>query len=182
MRPSFKNVQDAVEKRTKQFAPKQYFPLEEIFLKITEETWEVAKEISRLYAHKRKKGKGSMEHLKLEIGDMLFALCCLWNSQGIDYQKIMDEVDEKDFECTPDESPIRLFNAVAQQVHAVMAEISHIMNFNYSTLKTNWLKEKIKLALLSTCRLGNSQGIDLNNAVADAIKKFEILDKNGWIK
>jgi NTP pyrophosphatase (non-canonical NTP hydrolase) len=76
MRPSFKNIQDAVEQRTKKFTP-QYFPLKEIFMKITEETGEVSKEISRLYAHKKEKGKGNIENLKLEIGDMLFAICCL---------------------------------------------------------------------------------------------------------
>jgi hypothetical protein len=88
----------------------------------------------------------------------------------------MDEVEEKDFTCPPgdNESSMDLFNAVAQQIHIVMAEISHIMNFNYAMLKNTVLKEKIKHALLLICRFGDSQGIDLNEGVAAAIEKFDV--------
>lgn len=72
----------------------------EILARLVEETGELAREINHLYGPKKKKSNEDTKELADEIGDIIFTLCCLANSKGIDldkaFQKVMDKYYNRD--------------------------------------------------------------------------------------
>lgn len=78
----------------------KYFPPFEICAQLSEEVGEVAREVAHLHGHKKKKVGEKTDGLECEIGDVLFALCCLANSEGIDlesaFKKSMDKKENRD--------------------------------------------------------------------------------------
>ena len=78
-----KQIQDEVDRWTSQFEP-QYWKPHEILARLMEEVGELSREINHLYGPKSKKSSESKRNLGEEIGDAVFTLACLANSQGID--------------------------------------------------------------------------------------------------
>lgn len=68
----------------------KYFPPFELVNQMTEELGEIAREVAHLYGHKKKKKGEKTEGLKAEIGDLLFAIICLANSEGVSIQEAYD--------------------------------------------------------------------------------------------
>ena len=91
---SLKYIQDEVDAWTKQFVP-QYWTPHEIMVRLTEENGEIAREINHLYGPKRKKPTEEKNHLELEIGDLIFTLTCLANSQNISLDQAFRKTMEK---------------------------------------------------------------------------------------
>lgn len=64
------------------------------------ETCELAREINHLYGPKKKKPTEDTKELADEMGDIIFTLCCLANSKGIDlneaFKKVMDKCYNRD--------------------------------------------------------------------------------------
>lgn len=94
-----KKVQEDVHKWTSQFEP-QYWQPHEILARLMEETGELAREVNHLYGPKKKKGSEDERAIDQEIGDVIFTLCCLANSKGIDlddaWGKVMDKCYGRD--------------------------------------------------------------------------------------
>lgn len=80
----------------------KYFPPFEICAQLTEEAGEVCREVAHLHGLKKKKDGEKTDGLEGEIGDVLFVLCCLANSHGIDlgnaFQNSMDKKNNRDNE------------------------------------------------------------------------------------
>jgi len=96
---TLKKIQDDVDEWTSQFNL-QYWKPHEILANLIEETGELALEINRLYGPKKKKSSDEIKELAGEIADILFTLCCLANSKGIDldesWQKMMEKLRNRD--------------------------------------------------------------------------------------
>lgn len=94
-----KKIQKQVDKWVSQYKMGYWEPLE-ILARLVEETGELAREINHLYGSKRKKPEEDTKELADEIGDIIFTLCCLANSKGIDldqaFQKVMDKYYNRD--------------------------------------------------------------------------------------
>ena len=71
-----------------------------ILARLVEETGELAREINHLYGPKKKKSEETTKEMADEIGDIIFTLCCLANSKGIDldeaFKKVMDKYYNRD--------------------------------------------------------------------------------------
>jgi len=91
--------QRQVNEWTSQFKV-QYWQPHEILARLMEETGELAREINHLYGPKKKKPKEQTRELEDEIGDIIFTLCCLANSKGIDldnaFKRVMDKHHGRD--------------------------------------------------------------------------------------
>ena len=72
-----------------------YFPPFEMIAQLTEETGEVAREISHLHGHKKKKEGEKTDGLETELGDLLFALCCIANVHNINLSSAFEKSMEK---------------------------------------------------------------------------------------
>ncbi len=96
---ALKSVQDEVHHWASQYKTPYWTP-HEILARLMEETGEVAREINHLYGPKKKKATEDIRHLGEEIGDVIFTLCCLANSQRIDlddaFRKVMAKYNERD--------------------------------------------------------------------------------------
>lgn len=78
-----KEHQEAVDKWFKDQGWQYWHPLSQ-FVRLTEETGELARVLNHLYGEKPKKDSEKKQELEDEIGDVLYTLICLANSQGID--------------------------------------------------------------------------------------------------
>lgn len=72
-----------------------YFKPLEILARLTEETGELARELNHRYGPKKKKQTEDIVDLEDEVADMLFTLCCLSNSLGLDMDKGFSRVMDK---------------------------------------------------------------------------------------
>lgn len=72
-----------------------YWKPHEILARITEETGELARLINHLYGPKKKKLTEAEQELGEELADIIFAICCMANSHGINldeaFKKVMDK-------------------------------------------------------------------------------------------
>jgi NTP pyrophosphatase (non-canonical NTP hydrolase) len=77
-----------------------YWKPHEILARLTEEVGELAREVNHIYGPKKKKENENIADLGDEIGDVLFTLICLANSQKIDldevFSRIMDKCYQRD--------------------------------------------------------------------------------------
>lgn len=96
---TLKEIQKQVDKWTSQYKI-QYWRPHEILDRLTEEVGELAREINHIYGPKRKKLIEDAKEMGDEIGDIIFTLICLANSQGIDldktFKKVMDKCYKRD--------------------------------------------------------------------------------------
>lgn len=72
-----------------------YFPPMELLARLTEELGELSREIQHQYGMKKKKSTETEKAIEEELGDFLFVLICLANSEKIDMQASLDRVMEK---------------------------------------------------------------------------------------
>ncbi len=63
--------------------------------RIAEEVGETARLLNHLYGPKPKKATEAPQELGMELADILFAVICLANSQGIDLQESFQRVLDK---------------------------------------------------------------------------------------
>jgi NTP pyrophosphatase (non-canonical NTP hydrolase) len=77
-----------------------YFQPLEIMARLTEETGELAREVNHRWGPKKKKSTEEKKELEDEMGDIIFTLCCLANSQQIDldeaWKRVMDKCYGRD--------------------------------------------------------------------------------------
>ncbi len=96
---SLKQAQKDVEEWAQQFKDPYWQPLE-IMARLTEETGELAREVNHRWGPKKKKSTEEKKELEDEMGDIIFTLCCLANSQNIDmdeaWKRVMDKVHGRD--------------------------------------------------------------------------------------
>lgn len=69
-----------------------YWPPDDIFKRLAEELGEVGRELNDSKPKKDSEGETDLE---TEIGDMLFTLCCLANSRGLDMDRGFQKALEK---------------------------------------------------------------------------------------
>ena len=94
-----KDIQKDVDDWTSQWVPQYWMP-HEIMARLMEEVGELAREVNHLYGPKKKKSTEDIKELGDEIGDILFTLCCLANSKGVDleesWKNIMNKYSTRD--------------------------------------------------------------------------------------
>ena len=91
---SFKEYQRQAHEWTSQFTP-QYWPPQNIYLRLGEEVGELAREINHRFGPKPKKPAEQTIELGDEIADIFFTLICLANSQRIDLDEAWERMMEK---------------------------------------------------------------------------------------
>lgn len=93
---TIKRIQEIVEEwvSNPNFSVK-YFPPFEMVAQLTEEVGEVSREIAHLHGHKKKKEGEKTDGLECELGDVLFAIICLANSEGINLEESFKRTMEK---------------------------------------------------------------------------------------
>ena len=96
---SLKQIQQDVDAWVQQFKVPYWQPLE-IMTRLTEETGELAREVNHRWGPKKKKTVEEKKELVDEMGDIIFTLCCLANSQNIDldeaWKRVMDKCYGRD--------------------------------------------------------------------------------------
>lgn len=94
-----KEAQDKVHEWVSQFK-EGYWQPHEILARLIEETGELAREINHLHGPKKKKPEEDVKELSGEMGDIIFTLCCLANSKGIDldesFNMMMNKLNTRD--------------------------------------------------------------------------------------
>ena len=75
-----------------------YWQPHEILARLMEETGELAREVNCLYGPKKKKPEEQTREMGEEIGDIIFTLCCLANSKGINLDDAFKRVIEKHYQ------------------------------------------------------------------------------------
>jgi len=91
---SLKEIQLDVDEWTSQFDP-QYWKPHEIYARLGEEFGELGREINHVYGSKPKKPTEDKREMGEEIADIIFTLCCLANSQGINLDDSWKTVIDK---------------------------------------------------------------------------------------
>lgn len=74
---------------------KGYWTPHEMLARLVEEVGETARLINHLHGPKKKKDSEPVQELSGELADILFAVVCLANSQGIDLQEAFEQMMEK---------------------------------------------------------------------------------------
>ena len=80
---SFRDAQQQVDRWIGQYKEGYFSPLTNL-ARLTEEVGELARELNDRFGEKPKKAGEAPGSLELELGDILFVVICLANSQGID--------------------------------------------------------------------------------------------------
>jgi NTP pyrophosphatase (non-canonical NTP hydrolase) len=74
---------------------KGYWSPHEMLARLVEEVGETARVINHLHGPKKKKDSEPAQELSGELADILFAVICLANSQGIDLQEAFEAMMDK---------------------------------------------------------------------------------------
>ena len=91
---SFRDAQQTVDRWIGQYT-EGYFPPLTTLARLTEEVGELAREINHRFGEKPKKPEEAEGSVALELGDILFVVICLANSQGIDLDEAFGKTMEK---------------------------------------------------------------------------------------
>jgi NTP pyrophosphatase (non-canonical NTP hydrolase) len=91
---SLAEIQREVDQYIGQFKEGYFAPLT-MLARMTEEVGELAREVNHTYGEKPKKASEADNSIALELGDILFILCCFANSLGLDLTAAHDEVLHK---------------------------------------------------------------------------------------
>ncbi len=82
MEKTLNQIQKEVDEWAHQFE-KPYFSQLSMIATMAEELGEVARVVNILYGDKNKKDSESLKSLEEELGDLMFTIICLANSEGI---------------------------------------------------------------------------------------------------
>lgn len=74
---------------------KGYWSPHEMLARLVEEVGETSRLINHLFGPKKKKDSEQAQELADELADILFAVICLANSQGIDLQEAFEQMMAK---------------------------------------------------------------------------------------
>ena len=91
---SLKEMQQQVEEWVTQYKIGYFQPLE-IMMRLMEETGELAREVNHRWGPKKKKSTEEKKELEDEMGDILFTLACLANSQKMDLDRAFQHAMDK---------------------------------------------------------------------------------------
>lgn len=91
---AFGEAQAAVDQWISQYKEGYFSPLTNL-ARLSEEVGEVAREINHRFGQKTKKPGEPEGDLAAELGDVLFVVICLANSQGIDLDRAFAATMEK---------------------------------------------------------------------------------------
>jgi len=98
---AFREAQTAVDRWVSQYKEGYFSPLTNL-ARLSEEVGELAREINHRFGEKPKKADEAEGDLAMELGDILFVVVCLANSQGIDldgaFAAVMRKVATRDAE------------------------------------------------------------------------------------
>ncbi|HZS43104.1 MAG TPA: MazG nucleotide pyrophosphohydrolase domain-containing protein [Candidatus Paceibacterota bacterium] len=89
-----KNYQQELDKWFKE-KDWQYWTPHEIIVRLFEEGGELARLINHIYGPKKKKDDEAKQDLEEEIGDIIYTLICLANSNDIDLDKAIRKSFDK---------------------------------------------------------------------------------------
>jgi NTP pyrophosphatase (non-canonical NTP hydrolase) len=96
---SLRDAQDAVDGWIGQFEEGYFSPLANV-ARLAEEVGELAREVNHRHGPKTRKNEESDGSIAAELGDILFVVMCLANSQGIDlddaFRRTMEKVTVRD--------------------------------------------------------------------------------------
>ena len=96
---TLKGVQDDVNDWVSQYKI-GYFEPHQILARLIEEVGELAREINHLYGPKKKKSSEETKEMSDEMADIIFTLCCLANSKGVNlddaWQRMMQKLRTRD--------------------------------------------------------------------------------------
>ena len=77
-----------------------YWKPHEVLARLMEETGELAREVNHMYGPKKKKSTEEKKDMADEMGDIIFTVCCLANSQKINldhaWTRVMDKCYGRD--------------------------------------------------------------------------------------
>jgi NTP pyrophosphatase (non-canonical NTP hydrolase) len=91
---SLREVQKQVDDWVQQYKV-PYWPVFEQLARLTEEVGELARELNHRYGSKPKKSTEELKELEDELGDVIFTLAALANSQGLDLEAAFKRVMAK---------------------------------------------------------------------------------------
>jgi NTP pyrophosphatase (non-canonical NTP hydrolase) len=98
---AFREAQTAVDRWVSQYKEGYFSPLTNL-ARLSEEVGELARELNHRFGEKSKKADEAEGDLAMELGDILFVVICLANSQGIDldeaFAAVMQKVTTRDAE------------------------------------------------------------------------------------
>ncbi|HSD32195.1 MAG TPA: nucleotide pyrophosphohydrolase [Gemmatimonadales bacterium] len=98
---AFREAQTAVDRWVSQYKEGYFSPLTNL-ARLSEEVGELAREVNHRFGEKSKKADEAEGDLAMELGDILFVVICLANSQGIDldeaFAAVMQKVTTRDAE------------------------------------------------------------------------------------
>lgn len=80
------SYQKAIDKWFKK-AGWKYWPPLSMLAALTEEVGELARLFNHLYGGKPKKATEKRQELEEELGDLIYTICCIANSQGVDLDR-----------------------------------------------------------------------------------------------
>ena len=96
---SFRDAQNCVEQWVSKFEEGYFPPLVQI-ARLAEELGELSRAVSHEIGVKKPKSGETLHEVKEEIGDLLFVLICLANSQKISladvFEETMDKIEHRD--------------------------------------------------------------------------------------
>lgn len=92
--PSLTDYQKQVDDVFEDLETPYWEPLSQ-FARLAEETGEVGRILNHKYGQKIKKPTESPDDLEDELGDVIFNVLCLANTQGINLDKAMQKVIDK---------------------------------------------------------------------------------------
>jgi NTP pyrophosphatase (non-canonical NTP hydrolase) len=91
---SLREAQQTVDRWIGQYK-EGYFPPLTNLARLTEEVGELAREVNHRFGEKTKKPGEPEGSIAMELADILFVVCCLANSQGIDLDAAFAEMMRK---------------------------------------------------------------------------------------
>lgn len=91
---SIRKYQQQIDDWVQGYEKPYWHPLSQ-FARLVEEVGEVGRLLNHLYGDKPKKDTEAAQELPAELGDILFALICLANSQNIDLDEAIEQVIQK---------------------------------------------------------------------------------------
>ncbi|MBI5465984.1 MAG: nucleotide pyrophosphohydrolase [Candidatus Kerfeldbacteria bacterium] len=91
---SLREVQQEVDNWAQQYKV-PYWPVFEQLTRLTEEVGELARELNHRYGSKPKKSTEKLRELEDELGDIIFTITALANSQGLDLDAAWKRVMNK---------------------------------------------------------------------------------------